>query len=130
MEFDRHFNVWYFQIENHLVYNYCYCISIHYLLREVYQVYPSSLLLSSNQALNLRRRNHSLPSEVKKTTFCKYVTLLLRVFLLHCYLKYFVTLFVRVTEWLLFNANSAIFQLYHGQNKLIFNEMMMKSALY
>jgi len=29
----------------------------------------------------------------------------------------------------LFNANSAIFQLYHGKSKLIFNEMMMKSAL-
>jgi hypothetical protein len=28
-----------------------------------------------------------------------------------------------VSEWLLFNANSAIFQLYHGENKLIFNEM-------
>ena len=25
----------------------------------------------------------------------------------------------RVSEWLLFNANSAIFQLYHGENKLI-----------
>ena len=35
-----------------------------------------------------------------------------------------------VSEWLLFNANSAIFQLYHGKNKLIFNEMMMKSVLY
>jgi hypothetical protein len=33
-------------------------------------------------------------------------------------------------EWLLFNANSAIFQLYHGENKLIFNEMMMRSDLY
>jgi len=33
---------------------------------------------------------------------------------------------------LLFNANSAISQLYHGENKLIFNEMMtmMKSAFY
>jgi hypothetical protein len=31
---------------------------------------------------------------------------------------------------LLFNANSAIFQLYHGENKLIFNEMMMMSVLY
>jgi len=32
----------------------------------------------------------------------------------------------------LFNANSAIFQLYHGENKLIFNEMMMmmRSALF
>ena len=29
-----------------------------------------------------------------------------------------------------FNANSAIFQLYHGENKLIFNGMKMRSALY
>jgi hypothetical protein len=35
-----------------------------------------------------------------------------------------------VITWLLFNANSAIFQLYHGVNKLVFNEMMMRSALY
>jgi len=34
------------------------------------------------------------------------------------------------SEWLLFNANSAIFQLCHGENKLIFNEMMMRSALF
>ena len=33
-------------------------------------------------------------------------------------------------KWLLFNARSAIFKLYHGENKLIFNEMMMRSALY
>jgi hypothetical protein len=33
-----------------------------------------------------------------------------------------------VSEWLLFNANSAIFQLYYGENKLIINEMMMRSA--
>ena len=32
-------------------------------------------------------------------------------------------------EWLLFNSNSAIFQIYHGKNKLIFYEMMMRSAL-
>ena len=32
-------------------------------------------------------------------------------------------------EWVI-NANSAIFQLYHGQYKLIFNEMMMRSTLY
>ena len=36
----------------------------------------------------------------------------------------------QVSEWLLFNANSANFQVYHGENKLIFNEMMMRSALY
>jgi hypothetical protein len=35
-----------------------------------------------------------------------------------------------MSEWLLFSANSAIFQQYHGENKLIFNEMMMRSALY
>jgi len=35
-----------------------------------------------------------------------------------------------IIERLLLNPNSAIFQLYHGENKLIFNEMMMRSALY
>jgi hypothetical protein len=30
---------------------------------------------------------------------------------------------------LLLSANSTIFQLYHGENKLIFNEMMKRSAL-
>jgi hypothetical protein len=32
-----------------------------------------------------------------------------------------------VSGWLLLNANSAIFKLYHGVNKLIFNEMIMRS---
>jgi hypothetical protein len=32
------------------------------------------------------------------------------------------------SEWFMFN--SSIFQLYHGENKLIFNVMMMRSALY
>jgi hypothetical protein len=31
----------------------------------------------------------------------------------------------RLGEWLVFNANSATFQLYHGENKLIFNDMTM-----
>ena len=35
-----------------------------------------------------------------------------------------------VSDWLLFNATSAIFQLYDGKNKLILYEMMMRSALY
>ena len=30
----------------------------------------------------------------------------------------------RVNECLLFNTNAAIFQVYHGENMLIFNEMM------
>jgi hypothetical protein len=34
-----------------------------------------------------------------------------------------------VNEWLLFNINSAMLQLYNGENKLLFNEMMMRSAL-
>jgi hypothetical protein len=33
------------------------------------------------------------------------------------------------SECLLFNANSEIFQLYHGENKLIFNEMMMSECV-
>ena len=33
-------------------------------------------------------------------------------------------------EWLLFNVKWAIVQLYHDENKLIFNEMMMRSALF
>jgi hypothetical protein len=36
--------------------------------------------------------------------------------------------YIRMSEWLLFN--SEIVQLYHGKNKLIFNEMMMRPALY
>ena len=47
----------------------------------------------------------------------------------HLYIVYLYVL-EWVSEWLLFNANSAIFQLYHGENKLIFNEMMMMSALF
>ena len=35
-----------------------------------------------------------------------------------------------VSEWLLFNANAATFQLYHDESKLIFNEMMMRSTLF
>jgi len=30
----------------------------------------------------------------------------------------------------LLNGNSAILQLYHGENKLMFNEMMMRSAFF
>ena len=39
-------------------------------------------------------------------------------------------LLIIVSEWLLLNVNLAIFQLYYGENKLIFNEMEMRSALY
>ena len=42
----------------------------------------------------------------------------------HTFAATTVTQKFRVSGWLLFNANSAIFQLYHGGNMLIFNEMI------
>jgi hypothetical protein len=44
--------------------------------------------------------------------------------------RFLIGQFWGVSELLMFNDNSAIFQLYHGKNKLIFNEMMLCSALY
>ena len=35
-----------------------------------------------------------------------------------------------LSEWLLLNANSAIFQLYHGENKLIFVEQQMPILVF
>jgi hypothetical protein len=35
-----------------------------------------------------------------------------------------------VSEWVLFSANSEHFQLYHGENKLVINEMMMRSTFF
>jgi hypothetical protein len=60
-----------------------------------------------------------LPSSSKITNYSIFI-----------YLNKILVVFNRVSEWLLFNTNSAIFQLYHGENKLIFNEMMMRSTLY
>jgi hypothetical protein len=34
-----------------------------------------------------------------------------------------------MSEWLLLSANSAIFQPYHDENKVIFNELTMRSTL-
>jgi hypothetical protein len=45
-------------------------------------------------------------------------------------LPVFVLLSQWVSEWLLFNTDSAIFQLYHGENKLISNEMLIRSTLF
>jgi hypothetical protein len=39
-------------------------------------------------------------------------------------------LIITWSEWLLLNANSTIFQLYHGENKLIFNKMTMRSDFH
>jgi hypothetical protein len=49
------------------------------------------------------------------------------------FIQYQGTLFFKmqkVSELLLLNTNSAIFQLYDGENKFIFNEMMMRFSLY
>jgi hypothetical protein len=50
------------------------------------------------------------------------------------HIKFSEYLMVRIvsqfSEWMLLNANSAIFQLHHGEKKLFFNEMMMRSALF
>ena len=48
------------------------------------------------------------------------------------YIKYIIHEWVSewVSDWLLFNANLTSFQLYHGEHKLVFNEMTMRSALY
>jgi hypothetical protein len=61
----------------------------------------------TNPTLQRLRKKKSLPSERRGST-----------------------VWVSESEWLLFNANSTIFQLYHGENKLISNEMMVRSALY
>ena len=37
---------------------------------------------------------------------------------------------VSVSEWMLFSTNPAVFQLYHGENKLIFNEMKVRSGVH
>jgi hypothetical protein len=55
--------------------------------------------------------------------FCRTVYLLF-------YIQFYLTLSNIVSEWLLFNDNSAISQLNHGENKLIVNEMMVSFALY
>jgi len=38
----------------------------------------------------------------------------------------YAVVFLLVSEWLLLNANSAFVQLYHGENKLNFNEIKMR----
>jgi hypothetical protein len=54
----------------------------------------------------------------QKTTITNYIALL------------WTNVIITMSDWLLFNNSSAIFQKYHGENKLIFNEMMMRSALF
>jgi hypothetical protein len=45
-------------------------------------------------------------------------------------IKFYIENIFEVSEWLLFNVNSAIL-FYHDENKSIFNEMMlMRSTLY
>jgi hypothetical protein len=37
---------------------------------------------------------------------------------------------MKMSELYLFNANSAILQLYHGENKLIFHEMVISLNIF
>jgi hypothetical protein len=69
---------------------------------------------------------HLLASILGQTGSNLYASILGQIKSCHL-LQYWVIL---GSEWLLFNANSDIFQLYHGENKLIFNEMMKRSTLY
>ena len=47
------------------------------------------------------------------------------------YLSYhYTSVVVVVSEWLLFNANSAIVKLYKDENKLLLNEMIIRSTFY
>jgi hypothetical protein len=48
----------------------------------------------------------------------------------HIKWKYLIQKFHDICLSYYFNANTTIFQLYHGENKLIFNEKMMRSVLY
>ena len=64
-----------------------------------------------------------------------YLIIFLRIFFISSWVwrsshNSFDILVVFMIEWLLFNDNSAIFQLCHGENNLIFNEMMKRSALF
>jgi hypothetical protein len=51
--------------------------------------------------------------------FCKSYDLIFFLNTLFSFLDY-IHSYYGVSEWLLFNAKSTIFQLYHGENKLIF----------
>jgi hypothetical protein len=62
--------------------------------------------------------NRSEFEYIKKRSFTFYIQLILKYIYFKCF-------FSKVSEWLLLNANSAFFQLYNGENKLIFNEMRM-----
>jgi uncharacterized membrane protein len=56
--------------------------------------------------------------------------LLIEMFLFFwSFLQIILSVIFQVSVWLLFNANSSIYQLYQCENKLIFSEMT-RSALY
>jgi hypothetical protein len=61
--------------------------------------------------------------------FFKSIIFFYTIFYCRIYLSLLCTLSPIQVEWLSFNTNSAIFQLYHGDNKSIFNEMIMRSVL-
>jgi hypothetical protein len=53
-----------------------------------------------------------------------------RILKINCPIFCFAFIFYAFEKVMLFNAYPVIFQLYHGENKSIFNEMMMRAALY
>jgi hypothetical protein len=49
---------------------------------------------------------------------------------IYCRIKRYIWHCNNKSEWLLFSATSAIVRQYHSENKLIFNEMVLRSAFY
>ena len=65
----------------------------------------------------------SMLSNILSFYFSFYVSAFFCVSRMYCCISF-------MCEWLLFSAKWAFFQLFHGENKLIFNEMIMRSTLY
>jgi hypothetical protein len=88
-------------------------------------------MISFEQVFTIFTRNGSVMCrEIKcldKHTFRKRTRFIIiqKVFVI-----FSVSTFEWVSEWLLFNANSAIAQLYHGENTLIFNDDEVRFVLY
>ena len=61
----------------------------------------------------------------EKCSFIGSVVVLYSLWSIYSYSSYVRSLDELLSLWLLFKANSAFFRLFHGENKLILNEMMM-----
>jgi hypothetical protein len=105
-----------------------------------YEQVSEWLLFNANSAIfQLYHGDNKLIDNQWKAQLIKYFIIILPLYFLTFHIEFWKAVPIIKTihtwytiwasEWLLFNANSAIFQLYHGDNKLIFNEMMMRFAL-